>query len=530
MEKDGSVLQGTILLSLAAIFCKILGAAYRVPLVRLIGDEGIGLYQTAYPLYLVFLGLSTAGMPLAISRLVAERTALKDGEGVRRIFRLALVILGGLGLLGGAVLFVGARFFALRFVADPRAYPVLISLAPAVPLMSLTAAFRGFFQGLREMGPPALSQLLEQIVRVGTLLVLAYLLLPCGLAWAAAGAAFGATAGGAAGLIFLLSHYRLHPPKILRFSDGRRPPSYLALARRLMAYALPIAFGTLLYPLMQSLDSFLVPTRLQALGYPVSEATALLGRLGNAWAVIYVPTTITGALATSLLPAVAEAWTRRIRLLAHRQIRQALRLAVFLCLPGAAGIHTLADEICLVLYGTASAAPMLRSLAPAAFFLGLQGVCAGALQGMGRPFAPVGSRGLGFLFKAWLTVVLLPILGPRGAALGSVAGTALTAALSLVILARNIALPPGFFLTIFRSTLAGGMMLFALRLGLQYPLSLQFSPFFRLLFFLPLGAVLFGLGLWLTGGVEPGDVELLRRLGKLGSDVFRGRGSGRRGG
>ncbi|MGQ9778396.1 MAG: putative polysaccharide biosynthesis protein [Bacillota bacterium] len=529
MDKDRSVLRGAFLLSSAAILCKLLGAAYRIPLARLIGDEGIGLYQTAYPLYLVFLSLSTAGMPLAVSRLVAERVAMNDGEGVRRVLRLALVLLGGLGLLGGAILFGGARFFSVRLVADPRAYPVLLSLAPAVPLMSLTAALHGFFQGLREMWPPALSQLLEQIVRVGTLLILAYLLLPLGLAWAAAGAAFGAAAGGAAGFIFLLYWYRTRTPVVLR-SPGRRTPAYPSLARRLMAHALPLALGALLFPLMQSIDSFLVPARLQAIGYLVREATAALGRLGNAWAVIYVPTTVTGALATSLLPAVAEAWTRRIRLLAQRQILQALRLAVFLCLPGAAGLYALADEICLVLYGTTSAAPMLRGLAPAAFFLGVHGVCAGALQGMGRVFAPARNLGLGFLLKAWLTELLLPGFGPQGAALGSVAGTAVTAVLSLAALAKNVNLPAGFFLSCFRAAVAGGVMLLVLRFVLRLPLFLRSSPFLRLLFSLPLGAILFGLGLWLAGGVEPGDVELLRRLGKLGSDVFRGRGPGRRGG
>lgn len=525
MHEDRSVLRGAFLLSSAGILCKLLGAAYRIPLARLIGDEGIGLYQTAYPLYLVFLSLSTAGMPLAVSRLVAERAALGDAEGVRRVLRLALALLGGLGLFGGALLFNGARFFSVRLVADPRAYPVLLSLGPAVPLMSLTAALRGFFQGVQEMWPPALSQLLEQVVRVGTLLILAFLLLPFGLGWAAAGAAFGASAGGAAGFVFLLYWYHIHPPAILRAAGRGRTPSRARLARMLGRYALPISLGTLLFPLMQMIDSLLVPVGLQAAGHAVGEATAALGRLGNAWAVIYVPTTITSALAMSLLPAVTEAWTRRTRLAARRQILQALRMATFICLPGAAGLYALADEICFVLYGSASATGMLRSLAPAAFFLGLHGVCAGALQGMGHVFAPARNLGLGFLLKAGLTGLFVrhPGFGASGAALGSVAGAALTALLSLGELARAIGFPANSHRIVFQGAAATGLMLLGLRLlGRWTPLP-SLSPLLRLGLLLPIGVALFGLALWAVGGVEPRDVELLRRLGTLGSRPVRGR-------
>jgi len=509
-----SVLRGALLLSLAGIVCKVLGAAYRIPLVRLIGDEGIGLYQMAYPVYLVFMALSTAGMPLAISKLVAERAALADFAGARRVLRLALGILGGLGLLGGVVMAGGARFFSLHIAADPRAYPVILSLAPAVPLMALMAALRGYFQGGQDMMPSALSQLVEQVVRVATLLALAVLLLPLGIGRAAAGAAFGACAGGAAGFAFLVWWYLAHQWPSPRAGRMAAAPSYARLAVRLGRLALPIAAGALLLPLMQVMDSILVPTRLQAIGYAVGEATAAVGRLGNAWAVIYVPNTVAAALAISLVPAVTEAWTRGERQVALGRIVQSLRAAAVICLPAAGGLWVLAREICRVLYGTASAAGLLAVLAPAAFFLGLQSVCAGALQGIGRTVSPVRNFALGFLLKVAVTGILCasPGFGPRGAGLGTVAGSALAAALNLVELSRRVGLPAGVHAALAKSAAATAAMVLSLCwLGSSGPLA-SMHAFARLAVMLPAGTIVFGLAFWLVGGVQAGDVEVLERL------------------
>lgn len=509
MTRDDSVLRGAFLLSVAGIICKFLGAAYRIPLVRLLGDEGIGLYQTAYPVYLVIMALATAGVPLAISKLVAERAALGDYGGVRRVFRIALIALGSLGTIGGAAMALGARAFARSIVADPRAGPVILSLAPAVPLMAFMAALRGFFQGSRDMLPSALSQLVEQVVRVATLLILALLLLPFGIDRAAAGAAFGASAGGAAGLALLVWWYFTHPwPPPAR---GKAAP-YRFLAHRLCTLALPIAMGALLFPLMQAVDSVLVPARLQKAGYSVGEATAALGQLGNAWAVIHFPTTIAAALAVSLVPAVSAARARREHGAVLAGIAQSLRMSAVIGLPAAAGLCALSREICLVLFGSSSAALALRILAPAAFLLGLQGICAGALQGLGRPFIPVRNFACGFAFKLALTAMLCanPSLGSRGAGIGTVAGAALAAGMNLWELAVAVRLPLSFLLSIARAGAASAFMAWALlRLGSYAP---QAGPFTRLAALFCIGLLLFALALWILGGVERQDVEVLRRL------------------
>ena len=208
MSKD-KFLRGAIILTIAGLMVKVIGSVNRILLSRLLGGEGIGLYQMAYPIYLLLLAVSSAGIPVAISIIVAEHLAKKDYGGVQQIFRLSLRLTFGLGiLLAGSLVVVSNWLIGSGIIQDGRAYYALLSLTPAVFFATILASFRGFFQGHQLMTPPAVSQILEQFVRVVTMLVLAYMLLPHGLEFAAAGAAFGAVPGSITGIIVLSFFYR----------------------------------------------------------------------------------------------------------------------------------------------------------------------------------------------------------------------------------------------------------------------------------------------------------------------------------
>ncbi|HHY61019.1 MAG TPA: oligosaccharide flippase family protein, partial [Clostridia bacterium] len=180
-----SFFRGALVLSLAGLFVKIIGALYKIPLARLIGKEGIGLYQMAYPVYGILLTLSTAGIPVAISILVAEKQAQGDHYGSRRIFRLSFAMLCGFGLLFTLLMVLLSPWLSRYVFLDERVYYALLAVSPAILLTSISSCFRGYFQGHQTMTPTALSQIIEQLVRVTTVLLLAYLLMPYGLALAA---------------------------------------------------------------------------------------------------------------------------------------------------------------------------------------------------------------------------------------------------------------------------------------------------------------------------------------------------------
>jgi stage V sporulation protein B len=431
----GRLLRGTLVLTAAGLLVKLMGAAYRIPLSRMLGEEGIGLYQMAYPVYLVFSSLSTAGIPIAISKLIAESVARGDLDGVRQLFRTSLWALLAMGLAGSLTMGFGAGWFAEHLAADPRAFPVVVSLAPAVGIMAVMSAFRGYFQGWQEMKPSGVSQLWEQGVRVTVLLTLAYLLLPSGVEWAASGAAFGATAGALAGVAYLVWKYSRFQRVLakMQIAGGMAGPHVQRRwLRRLVKFAFPVALGSVLMPLMQALDSVFVPGRLQELGYSVGQATGALGQLGNAWAVLYLPLIITAALSAGLVPAVSEAVACRKPSELGARIREGYRVAAWVLPAASMGLLILGKPIYHLIYN-GQLTPILVWLAPGVFFLGWQQVSAAVLQGLNRPNLPLRHFGLGCLVKAMLTWLLTgqPELGIFGAALATIAGSALTALLNL---------------------------------------------------------------------------------------------------
>jgi stage V sporulation protein B len=201
MQKH-SLLKGTLILSIAGVIVKVIGAVYRIPLANIITSEGMGYYGSAYPIYGFLIAISTTGLPTAISKLVSEKMALGQTAEAHRVFRVSFVTLFAVGLVSSTALFAASKYL-VNAIQNPKAYYSMIAVAPALFFVPLMSAFRGYFQGLQNMVPTALSQVFEQLGRVIVGFVLAIVLLPKGLEYAAAGASFGASSGAVAGLIVI---------------------------------------------------------------------------------------------------------------------------------------------------------------------------------------------------------------------------------------------------------------------------------------------------------------------------------------
>ena len=203
-----SFLKGTLILTLAGFVVKAIGSLNWIFLSRVLGGEGIGIYQMAFPLYLLALSISSAGIPVAISIITAEKIALQDYRGAQRVFSLSFMFLLVAGLALSLLLFVGAGWLTeQRIIRDPRTYYSIIALSPAIFLVTLLSSLRGYLQGWQLMTPTAVSQIVEQLFRVAAMLGFATLLLPRGLALAAGGASLGAAVGAAAALGVLTYYY-----------------------------------------------------------------------------------------------------------------------------------------------------------------------------------------------------------------------------------------------------------------------------------------------------------------------------------
>ncbi len=428
--KSYSFLKGAAVLTVAGIVSKLLGAGYRIPFFRVVGSEGMGLYQMAYPLYTMLLAVSSAGIPVAVSKLVSENLARRDIKGVGRVFWVSLVFITVISGATSVSLYKGAFYLADRVLHDARAFYSIAAISPAIFFVGIMSVFRGYFQGFQAMVPTACSQVLEQFVRVATVLIGAYIFLPKGLAYAAAAATFGAVTGAAAGAVFLVILYVLRPyfkvtPSGPAGAVCGRGQNILSILCRVVILALPISLAGLVVPVMQTLDALTVPGRLQLAGYSVSRAAQLYGELtGGASTLINLPTVLTVSLAASLVPAISGSLERQNYHELRRQTETAVGITVLVGFPVAAGLMVLASPISDLLFKCPEAGLPLFFVAPAALLLGLHQTTAGVLQGMGRTMLPVVNLVLGAAvkFAANYTLTTVPGIGIVGAALGTVAG------------------------------------------------------------------------------------------------------------
>ena len=403
MARD-KFLHGAMILTLAGLVVKIIGSVNRILLSRLLGGEGIGLYQMAYPVYLLLLAISSAGIPVAISIVVSRYLAKDDLGNVRRVFRLSLRLMSLLGLgLAVALVLAAGWLVDSGIIKDGRAYYALVALAPAVFFGTVLASFRGLFQGYQLMTPPAVSQILEQFIRVVTMVVLAYALLPYGLEYAAAGAAFGAVPGSLMGMVVLGCFYRYYRKRWLeqaRPAPCREELSSVQLVKELLLLALPVSCANVLVPVTNSIDVLLVPGQLIQSGFTVEQATTLFGYLaGMAQPLLLLATIPTVSLATSLVPAIAEANALMRFDIIEAKASTAMKLCCLITVPAAVGMAVLAEPISFLLYGTSKAATAIMHSAPSLWFLGLHQVTTGMLQGMGHSNLPMLHMLFGIIVK-----------------------------------------------------------------------------------------------------------------------------------
>lgn len=452
-----SFIQGAVILGIAGIIIKVMGAFFRIPLANLIGDKGMGYYQTAYPIYVLFLTLATAGIPIAISKMVSERIAVGHHYEAFRVFRVSFALLFSIGIFSSSILFFGAGPI-VNAIGNPGAKYAMMAIAPALLFVPIMAAYRGYFQGMQDMKPTATSQVVEQFFRVAAGLTLAYLLISRGREFAAAGASFGATAGSITGLIAIVGIYYFKKNSFK--SDVERTYQISTeksseILTSIFMIAVPVTIGAAIMPIMNFIDVGIVMRRLQETGWTHEAANGLYGQLtGFAGPLINFPQVLTQAIAMSLVPAIAAAYKQKDMTFLNYNIRLGIRTAMIIGLPCAFGLMTIAEPIMRLLYpfqkaSAVSAAECLFVMAFGVIFLSTVQTLTGVLQGLGKPMIPVRNLFIGAIVKVVLTYTLTGIesINVKGAAMGTVAAYIVASSLNIVAVKRITGVKFDFMLT-----------------------------------------------------------------------------------
>ncbi|MCS1352384.1 polysaccharide biosynthesis protein [Mechercharimyces sp. CAU 1602] len=445
---ETSFVKGAFILAIAAFISKLLGALYRIPYQNLTGDTGMFVYQQVYPLYSILFIFATAGFPVAISKMVSEKFAWGQEEEAYAIYRLSLVLLAIFGVITFLLLYAGAPYISTWMGSKEMLTLPIRAAAWALLVLPVLAAMRGYSQGQENMTPTAVSQVIEQLVRVMVILLLSWWMMDngYGVVYAGAGALFAPFIGASCALL-LLGWMRTRTGERLRLQGWKHQLringsfSRRRVARELVQLSLPICLGSLALPLYGVIDSFTVANFLIYSGWEPAQAIAVKGVFDRGQPLIQFGSFFAGALALSVVPAVAKARAEGEGKRAEGAGRTAMRLTMMLGLPAAVGLSLVAQPVNVMLYENREGSLALGILSFSIILAALTMVSTAILQGYGEVRRPAWYLLVGVGSKVILNFFLVPLWGIEGAAVATILGYGVTTVLNLRWLGRAVQAP-----------------------------------------------------------------------------------------
>lgn len=424
----GRMLSGAAVLAGGSIVAKLLGALYRVPLTNILGAEGMGMYQLVFPVFALFMVLATAGIPTALSRIVAEKNALK--EPTRKYLVSAMIVLMALGTVLGILVF-GLSGYIARWQGNADTRTGFIIIAPTILLVSAIAGFRGWFQGEMYMLPTAISNIIEQVVKLAVGIGLSLALIDKGVTAAVMGALLGVTASEVCALVYLLITFFVREKR----KGAERVRLKVDEAREMFAIAFPIAIVSVLMPLANFFDSVIIVNMLKAAGMPAAQATAQYGLMsGPVNSLINMPVVLIMSLAVVVVPAVSVSRVRRDIDGVMLKSKLSIKLAYLIGVPGALFFAVFATRLIPLIYPTLSedqlliAANLLRIASFNVVFLSAMQIYVSLLQALDRTKWVILCLVVAIAIKVALSLILTRFVGIYGSMAASVAMAAVALA------------------------------------------------------------------------------------------------------
>lgn len=424
--KKQSFLHGTAILALATFIVKIIGACYKIPLVGIIGNSGYGYFTMAYDIYSVLLTISTAGLPVAMSRMISESEALGHHAQIKRIYRASLYVFLTIGIIGSGGMLIFCRQLA-DFMRSPNSWASIAALAPAVFFVCVISSYRGFFQGQSNMTPTSVSQVYEALCK---------LFIGLGAAWfvmnrtgdvvlAAGGAILGVTVGTIVSMVYLGTKYR----KAAAFLDAQGGPvkPLGVTVKQLLSIAIPITLGAAGLQLINLVDAKIVGSRLLgAVGFTQSHTDEIRGIYNFCQTMFNLPAAFIVPITVSIIPSITGYLTVKDYKSTLMVEESAVRITALLGLPCGVGLAVLSGPILTMLakYGPTELAtgnPILRIFGAAVILNCLVLLTNAMMQAHGNVTTPLINMLIGGIVKVIVNFVLvgMPQFNIIGAPIGT---------------------------------------------------------------------------------------------------------------
>lgn len=434
MKKSG-FLYGAFILAIVNFIVRTLGFSYKIILSKIIGPEGIGLFQMVFPVLMVFITITTAGIPIAVSKLVAKQNSLGNHYGVKKTFRIAAIITFIIAITLSFIILFFSKYISYELLESKKVYPSIIFLSPAILVISLSSVMRGYFYGLKKINPAGIAQIIEQITRISFVLITIYLLYPVDSKLGAFIAVCGISVGEIFGLLWLLINYKLMNKKNSK-NAVRKIPTITVLSQ-ISYIAVPITISRIINVILQMLNAILIPQRLVVAGFSKSEAIATFGRVtGMTMPIIFLPFIVTSALVISIIPNLSEEMALKNYKLIRRNIAQCIRITLFISIPLTMYYIFFSNNISMFFYNDATVGKYIGIMGYSTIFLSLQHTLSGILHGLGKQVITTINYVIGMTFQLIATYFLVcnPSFGINGFFIGFLVSTVSICILHYIVL------------------------------------------------------------------------------------------------
>ncbi len=447
-QKKQSYLTGAAILAATVAITKVIGAVYKIPLYNLLGDEGTSHFQVIYNIYNLILTISTAGVPLAISRLIAGSRAVGQYGQARRYYTVSMMVFGLIGIMGTVAMFLFASPLA-EFMNDPEAALGVRFLSPAVLCACVISVYRGYSQGHQDMTPTAISQIMEVLCKLIFGLAIALMLSRQGqdLATVAAGAIIGVTLG----LAFAVPVMAFCKRRIARrcgdvISDT--PMSRGRTAAAILKVSIPITLGASVLNIITLIDTAVVRGRLGDAGFGTVDVNVLYGVYSKGLTLFNIPSAFITPLVVAVAPAIAASVARRNHGETKATVESCMRVMNLIAMPMAVGLCVMAEPIFDVLYpGSNGNGPVLLAiLGIASYFVCCYSVTNGVLQASGHERLALLALPIGGVVKIVMNYFLVgsPSVNIIGAPVGTLGCYVVITLLNLIFISAKLPSKPNF--------------------------------------------------------------------------------------
>lgn len=432
-----SFASGAVILMVAGLAARLLGFFYRIYLSNLVGAEGIGLYELVIPVYTAVVLTITSGITIAVSKMVAEQNARRDGINPGRVTMCAFMIAAAAGLIVSVFILLNTDILSLKVLGDERTHDALLVLVPCLPFVVAAAALKGYFYGIQNVVPTAFSQTAEQAVKFLILLIASDSIIEKGPGFASAVAVFAAAAGEILNMLILFAVFSVRNRAKRRGGQAAKAMRKVRIIKELLLAAVPVSANRLVISSLAAAEYILIPAMLAAGGLDEKSSMEVFGRLtGMALPVIMFPSVVTSSIATTLVPALSESAALKRYKTLNSQISKSIQITFILGIVFSSLFICFSNEIGFIMYPREKIGDLLFMLSFSCVFVYLQQTLTGVLNGLGRQGVLLRNTVIGSILRIAVVVVLMPVFGIKIYIVGMTASLILTESLNLLTINR----------------------------------------------------------------------------------------------